>query len=196
MIRYTCQLYYLDTILLLGRPIVKGGNNSNASGNQFQYNAGNTDFQQHQHRTIPTVYSNPPRSKHTMATSLPHHNVSQYNLAQNSIMSQRTNPLNTQMKSQPVPSHLVGMQQPPPPAPPSHAITNMPQSAQRTVNTPMQLVMNQNYNANRAGNTTEIPRSSLSNCSMRSIITMRSTSQIVNFFSLTGSLVMTHLWAS
>jgi len=133
---------------------VKGGNNNTTSSNQFQYNTANTDFQQHQNRTISNVYSNPPRSKHTMTTSLSHHNVSQYNIGQNSIMNQRSNSLNTQMKTQQVPAHLVNMQQPPP-----HGTANIQQPVQRTVNTPMQLVMNQNYNANRAGNgLTKIPR--------------------------------------
>lgn len=138
-------------ILILGRPIVKGGNNNNTSGNQFQYNAGNAEFQQHQHRTVPNVYGNPPRSKHTMATSLPpHHSVPQYNVAQNSIMNQRSNPINTQMKAQQVPSHLANMQQQPP-----HGTASMQQQQppQRNVNaTPMQLVVNQNYNTSRTGN--------------------------------------------
>lgn len=135
-------------ILILGRPIVKGGNNNNASGNQFQYNTGNAEFQQ-QHRTVPNVYGNPARSKHTMATSLPHHNVPQYNMAQNSIMNQRANPMNTQMKTQQVPTHLANVQQPQPP----HGTVNMQQQPpQRAVNTPMQLVMSQNYNSNRTGN--------------------------------------------
>jgi hypothetical protein len=69
-------------------------------------------------------------------------------------MNQRSNSLNTQMKTQQVPAHLVNMQQPPP-----HGTANIQQPVQRTVNTPMQLVMNQNYNANRAGNgLTKIPR--------------------------------------
>ncbi|XP_072749964.1 uncharacterized protein [Anoplolepis gracilipes] len=135
-----------------GRPIVKGGNSGNTSSNQFQYNTGNVEFQQHQHRTVTNVYGNPARSKHTMATSLPHHNVPQYNpVVQNSIMNPRSNPLNTQMKAQQVPAHLANMQQSP------HATAaNMQQQQQqqqqppqRTVNTPMQLVMNQNYNSNR-----------------------------------------------
>ncbi|XP_018403043.1 PREDICTED: mastermind-like protein 3 [Cyphomyrmex costatus] len=125
-----------------GRPIVKG-NNSNTNSNQFQYNTGNAEFQQ-QHRTVPNVYGNPARSKHTMATSLPHHNAPQYNIAQNSIMNQRSNPMNTQMKTQQVPTHLANMQQPPP-----HGTVNMQQPSQRTINTPMQLVMSQNYNSNR-----------------------------------------------
>ncbi|XP_018362503.1 PREDICTED: eukaryotic translation initiation factor 4E transporter isoform X5 [Trachymyrmex cornetzi] len=127
-----------------GRPIVKG-NNSNTSSNQFQYNTGSAEFQQ-QHRTVPNVYGNPARSKHTMATSLPHHNVPQYNIAQNSIMNQRSTPMNTQMKTQQVPTHLANMQQPPPP----HGTVNMQQQPpQRGVNTSMQLVMSQNYNSNR-----------------------------------------------
>ncbi|XP_029662383.1 eukaryotic translation initiation factor 4E transporter-like isoform X1 [Formica exsecta] len=129
-----------------GRPIVKGGNSGNTSSNQFQYNTGNVEFQQHQHRTVANVYGNPARSKHTMATSLPHHNVPQYNpVVQNSIMNPRTNPINTQMKAQQVPAHLANMQQSP------HGTANMQQQQppQRTVNTPMQLVMNQNYNSNR-----------------------------------------------
>ncbi|KAL0129049.1 hypothetical protein PUN28_004031 [Cardiocondyla obscurior] len=137
-----------------GRPIVKGGNNTNASGNQFQYNAGNpTEFQQQQHRTVPNVYGNPARSKHTMATPLPHHNVPQYNVTQNSIMNQRSNPMNAQInvKVQQVPTHLANMQQQqPPPPPPPHGTVNMQQQPpQRAVNTPMQLVMSQNYNSNR-----------------------------------------------
>lgn len=92
-----------------------------------------------------------------MATSLPHHNVPQYNVAQNSIMNQRSNPMNTQMKAQQVPTHLANMQQQQqqqqPPPPPSHGTVNMQQQPpQRTVNTPMQLVMSQNYNSNRTGN--------------------------------------------
>ncbi|KAL6257943.1 hypothetical protein P5V15_011541 [Pogonomyrmex californicus] len=131
-----------------GRPIVKGGNNSNTNSNQFQYNAGNAEFQQ-QHRTAaPNIYGNPARSKHTMATSLPHVNVPPYSVAQNSIMNQRSNPMNTQMKTQQVPTHLANMQQPP------HGTVNMqpPQQPppQRAVNTPMQLLMSQNYNSNRA----------------------------------------------
>lgn len=142
-------MFNIAEIPILGRPIVKGGNNNNTSGNQFQYNTGNAEFQQ-QHRTVPNVYGNPARSKHTMATSLPHHNVPQYNVAQNSIMNQRSNPLNTQMKAQ-VPTHVANMQQQPP-----HGTVNMqqqqqqPPPSQRTVNTSMQLVMNQNYN--RTGN--------------------------------------------
>lgn len=85
-----------------------------------------------------------------MATSLPHHNVPQYNVAQNSIMNQRSNPLNTQMKAQQVPTHVANMQQQSP-----HGTVNMQQQQQqqppqRAVNTSMQLVMNQNYN--RTGN--------------------------------------------
>lgn len=142
-------MFNVAEILIPGRPIVKGGNNSNTSGNQFQYNTGNAEFQQH--RTVPNVYSNPTRSKHTMATSLSHHNVPQYNVAQNSIMNQRSNPMNTQMKAQQVPTHLANMQQQPPPP---HGTINMQQQqpSQRTVNTPMQLVMSQNYNSNRTGN--------------------------------------------
>jgi len=136
------------SILISGRPIVKGGNNSNTSSNQFQYNTGNAEFQQ-QHRTVPNVYGNPTRSKHTITTSLPHHNISQYNVAQNSIMNQRSNSMNTQMKTQQVPTHLANMQQQPPP----HGTVNMQQQPpQRAVNTPMQLVMSQNYNSNRTGN--------------------------------------------
>lgn len=143
-------MFNVAKIVLLGRPIVKGGNNSNTSGNQFQYNTGNAEFQQ-QHRTVPNVYGNPARSKHTMATSLPHHNVPQYNVTQNSIMNQRSNPMNTQMKAQQLPTHLANMQQQQPP----HGTVNMQQQQQppqRTVNTPMQLVMSQNYNSNRTGN--------------------------------------------
>ncbi|CAL1673079.1 unnamed protein product [Lasius platythorax] len=137
-----------------GRPIVKGGNSGNtSSSNQFQYNTANVEFQQHQHRTVANVYGNPARSKHTMATSLPHHNVPQYNpVVQNSIMNPRSNPINTQMKAQQVPAHLANMQQSP------HGTASMqqqqqqqqpPPPPQRTVNTPMQLVMNQNYSSNR-----------------------------------------------
>lgn len=51
------------------------------------------------------------------------------------------------MKAQQVPAHLANMQQSP------HGTANMQQQPpQRTVNTPMQLVMNQNYNSNRTGN--------------------------------------------
>lgn len=99
---------------------------------------GNAEFQ-HQHRTVSNVYTNPARSKHTMATSLPHHNVPQYNMTQNSMINQRSNPVNTQIKHQQIPPHLSNMQQQPP-------------QTQRTVNAPMQLVMNQNYNSNRTGN--------------------------------------------
>ncbi|XP_029167468.1 eukaryotic translation initiation factor 4E transporter-like isoform X2 [Nylanderia fulva] len=130
-----------------GRPIVKGGNNGNTSSNQFQYNTANVEFQQHQHRTVANVYGNPARSKHTMTTSLPHHNVPQYNpVVQNSIINPRSNPINTQMKAQQVPAHLASMQQSP------HGTASIQQQQppqQRTVNTPMQLVMNQNYNSNR-----------------------------------------------
>lgn len=56
------------------------------------------------------------------------------------------------MKAQQVPSHLAGLQQQPPP----HGTVNMQQPQQqppqRTVNTPMQLVVNQNYSSNRTGN--------------------------------------------
>lgn len=133
-----------------------GGNNGNTSSNQFQYNTANVEFQQHQHRTVANVYGNPARSKHTMTTSLPHHNVPQYNpVVQNSIMNPRSNPINTQMKAQQVPAHLANMQQSP------HGTASMQQQQQqqqqqpppqRTVNTPMQLVINQNYNSNRTGN--------------------------------------------
>ena len=62
-------------------------------------------------------------------------------------MNQRSNPMNTQMKTQQVPTHLANMQQPP------HGTVNMQQQPpQRAVNTPMQLVMSQNYNSNRTGN--------------------------------------------
>lgn len=144
-------------ILISGRPIVKGGKSNNTNSTQFQY-TGNAEFQQpQQHRTASNVYGNPARSKHTMATSLPHHNVSQYNVPQTSMMNQRTNSINTQMKSQPqVPSHLAGMQQQ---QPSPHAAASMQQQPppQRTaVNTQlatkMQLVVNQNYNSNRTGN--------------------------------------------
>lgn len=57
------------------------------------------------------------------------------------------------MKAQQVPAHLANMQQSP------HGTASMqqqqqqqPPPPQRTVNTPMQLVMNQNYSSNRTGN--------------------------------------------
>lgn len=53
------------------------------------------------------------------------------------------------MKTQQVPSHLANMQQQPP-----HGTASMQQQQppQRSVNTPMQLVVNQNYNSSRTGN--------------------------------------------
>lgn len=133
---------------------MKGGKGNNTpNSTQFQY-TGNAEFQQsQQHRTASNVYGNPARSKHTMATSLPHHNVSQYNVPQTSMMNQRSNSINTQMKTQQqVSSHLANLQQQPP-----HGAASMQQPPQRTaVNTQlatkMQLVVNQNYNSNRTGN--------------------------------------------
>nr|XP_033329376.1 nuclear factor of activated T-cells 5-like isoform X2 [Megalopta genalis] len=121
-----------------GRPIVKGGGNA---GTQFQY-SGNSDFQQQQqqqqHRTVSGVYGNPVRSKHTMTTNMPHHNVPQYNIAQNSMINQRSNTMNNQMKVQQAQSHLSNMQHQP------------QQQPQRSLNSQMQTVLNQNYNSNRA----------------------------------------------
>ncbi|XP_048263919.1 eukaryotic translation initiation factor 4E transporter isoform X6 [Bombus terrestris] len=125
-----------------GRPIVKGGSGGGNGSNQFQYSA-NSDFQQQQqqqqqHRTVSSVYGNPARSKHTMTSSIPHHNVPQYNVAQNSMINQRSNSMNNQMKVQQAPSHLANMQHQP------------PQQQQRILNSQMQMVLNQNYNSNRA----------------------------------------------
>ncbi|XP_024222140.1 eukaryotic translation initiation factor 4E transporter-like isoform X10 [Bombus vosnesenskii] len=126
-----------------GRPIVKGGSGGSNGSNQFQYSA-NSDFQQQQqqqqqqHRTVSSVYGNPARSKHTMTSSIPHHNVPQYNVAQNSMINQRSNSMNNQMKVQQAPSHLANMQHQP------------PQQQQRILNSQMQMVLNQNYNSNRA----------------------------------------------
>lgn len=123
-----------------GRPIVKGG--SGNGGNQFQY-SGNSDFQQQQqqqqqHRTVSSVYGNPARSKHTVTSSIPHHNVPQYNVAQNSMINQRSNSMNNQMKVQQTPpSHLANMQHQP------------QQQQQRILNSQMQMVLNQNYNSSR-----------------------------------------------
>lgn len=121
---------------------MKGGGGANG-GNQFQY-SGNTDFQQQQqqqHRTVSSVYGNPARSKHTMTSSMPHHSVPQYNVAQNSMINQRSNTMNNQMKVQQAPSHLANMQ---------HQTSQ--QQQQRTLNSQMQMVLNQNYNSNRTGN--------------------------------------------
>ncbi|XP_031364797.1 eukaryotic translation initiation factor 4E transporter-like [Apis dorsata] len=127
-----------------GRPIVKGGGGggSGNGGNQFQY-GGNSDFQQQQqqqqqHRTVSSVYGNPARSKHTMTSSIAHHNVPQYNVAQNTMINQRSNSMNNQMKIQQAPSHLANMQHQP------------PQQQQRILNSQMQMVLNQNYNSSRA----------------------------------------------
>ncbi|XP_061933532.1 eukaryotic translation initiation factor 4E transporter isoform X3 [Apis cerana] len=127
-----------------GRPIVKGGGGGGGNGgNQFQY-GGNSDFQQQQqqqqqqHRTVSSVYGNPARSKHTMTSSIAHHNVPQYNVAQNSMINQRSNSMNNQMKIQQAPSHLANMQHQP------------PQQQQRILNSQMQMVLNQNYNSSRA----------------------------------------------
>ncbi|XP_031832187.1 uncharacterized protein LOC116426797 isoform X7 [Nomia melanderi] len=125
-----------------GRPIVKGGGNV---GNQSQY-SGNSDFQQQQqqqqHRTVSSVYGNPARSKHTMSTTMPHHNVSQYNIAQNSMINQRSNTMNNQMKVQQAQSHLTNMQHQP-------QQQQQQQQQQRTLNSQMQMVLNQNYNSSR-----------------------------------------------
>lgn len=120
---------------------MKGGDGN--GGNHFQY-SGNADFQQQQqqHRTVSSVYGNPARSKHTMTSSIPHHNVPQYNVAQNSMINQRSNPINNQIKVQQAQSHLANMQHQPPPQQQQH----------RTLNSQMQMVLNQNYNSNRAGN--------------------------------------------
>lgn len=124
----------MKTKFLLGRPIVKGGN-----GNQFQY-GGPVNFPQQPppqqqpqppQRPSPGIYGNPARSKHTMAAPMPHPNVPPYNVASNSIMNQRPNMMNNQMKAQQVQSHLASMQH-----------------QQR--NSQVQLVMNQN-NAVRSG---------------------------------------------
>ncbi|XP_034935730.1 eukaryotic translation initiation factor 4E transporter-like isoform X2 [Chelonus insularis] len=121
-----------------GRPIVKG-----VSTNQYQY-GGPVNFQPSmqppsQQRVATGVYparaptgGNTIRSKHTMSTTLSHQNVSQYNMTPNSIMSQRSDPMNNLIKAQPVQSHLANMQH-----------------QQRNVNSQVQLVLNQNYNSNR-----------------------------------------------
>lgn len=133
---------------------MKGGGGGGGSGNgstQFQY-SGNADFQQQQqqqqqqHRTVSSVYGNPARSKHTMTSSIPHHNVPQYNVAQNSMISQRSNTMNNQMKVQQTPSHLANMQH-------QSQQQQHQQQQQRALNSQMQIVLNQNYNSSRAGNT-------------------------------------------
>ena len=75
-----------------------------------------------------------------MTSSIAHHNVPQYNVAQNSMINQRSNSMNNQMKIQQAPSHLANMQHQP------------SQQQQRILNSQMQMVLNQNYNSSRAGN--------------------------------------------
>lgn len=74
-----------------------------------------------------------------MTSSIAHHNVPQYNVAQNTMINQRSNSMNNQMKIQQAPSHLANMQHQP------------PQQQQRILNSQMQMVLNQNYNSSRAG---------------------------------------------
>ncbi|KAK2585472.1 hypothetical protein KPH14_010130 [Odynerus spinipes] len=123
-----------------GRPIVKGGGGGN-SVNQYQY-SGNLDFQQQQHRTMTNVYGNPTRSKHAMTPTVSSHpNVPQYNVTQNTIMNQRSNHINPQMKQvQQVQSHIANVQ---------HQQQQQQPQQSRSANPQMQLMLNQNYNSNR-----------------------------------------------
>lgn len=131
-----------NILSISGRPIVKGGGGS--SINQYQYSGGNLDFQQQQHRTVTNVYGNPARSKHAMTPTVSSHpNVPQYNVTQNTIINQRSNHMNPQMKQvQQVQSHMANVQ---------HQQQQQQPQQTRSANPQVQLMLNQNYNSNRSG---------------------------------------------